>query len=126
MKPLDNKERFLFFVNSKKVCISLSPFSQLFAPLILISSHQWSALIVWYDAHRKSVIIEPYSNAITHILGTRYSFNNPQTIQQKAKSIIIASTIKLARLPPFDLVMRNSSKLLVKWKWARHTSFSLQ
>ena len=78
--------------------------------LILVFFHpiQWLCLNLFgYNAHKKSVsILNLCLIRATHVLGTRYTFNNPHNIPRDRPLIIIANHQSMNDIPPLIWFMR--------------------
>ena len=78
--------------------------------LILVVFHpiQWLCFNLFgYNAHKKSVsILNLFLIRATHVLGTRYSFNNPHDIPKNKPLIIVANHQSMNDIPPLIWFMR--------------------
>ena len=78
--------------------------------LILVFFHpvQWLCLNLFgYNAHKKSVsILNLCLIRATHVLGTRYTFNNPHNIPRDRPLIIVANHQSMNDIPPLIWFMR--------------------
>lgn len=78
--------------------------------LILVFFHpvQWFCLNVFgYNAHKKSVsILNLCLIRVTHVLGTRYTFDNPHDIPRNRPLIIVANHQSMNDIPPLIWYMR--------------------
>ena len=95
---------------TKLLAYPLSVIYFLFFGITLIVFHpiQWVCFNVFgYSAHKKSVdILNLCITRCTHILGTRYSFNNPHPIVVDQPTIIVANHQSMSDIPPIIWFMR--------------------
>ena len=95
---------------TKLLAYPLSVIYFLFFGITLIVFHpiQWVCFNVFgYSAHKKSVdILNLCVTRCSHILGTRYSFNNPHPIIVDQPTIIVANHQSMSDIPPIIWFMR--------------------
>ncbi len=95
---------------TKLLAYPLSVIYFLFFGITLIVFHpiQWVCFNVFgYSAHKKSVdILNLCITRCTHILGTRYSFNNPHPFVVDQPTIIVANHQSMSDIPPIIWFMR--------------------
>lgn len=92
----------------------------LFFGLALVIFHpiQWFCLKVFgYDAHKRSVsVLNFFLMRCTNILGTRYSFRNPQEIPTNRPLIIVTNHQSMNDIPPLIWYMRKHHPKFVSKK----------
>jgi len=76
--------------------------------LLIFHPIQWICFNLFgYDAHRKSVALLNLSLLrCTHILGTRYTFNNPHCIPTDRPTIIVMNHQSMHDIPPITWYLR--------------------
>lgn len=92
----------------------------LFFGLALVIFHpiQWFCLKVFgYDAHKRSVsVLNWFLMRCTNILGTRYTFRNPQEIPTNRPLIIVTNHQSMYDIPPLIWYMRKHHPKFVSKK----------
>lgn len=110
MKPLCKRAVFYFCSMQKVLAYPLSALYLILFGITLLLFHpiQWVCFNGFgYNAHRKSVaLLNLCLLRCTHVLGTRYTFNNPHHIPTVRPAIFVLNHQSMHDIPPIIWYMR--------------------